>query len=313
MFNPVRIQLKLATPPDRVFQALTNTEALTAWFCEKAEITEQHYAFWGRFTPEAPDQAAGQHPLVTRTPGRELVYEWRLKGALTRVTIKLLAREGGTLLTLRQTATEVTGSYHLEDFWLLVLENLRRYLDGKPCEARVDFTDPMKGDIRHETLIDASPQRVFDVLLKPEELERWIATEATIEPKKGGTFEFGWGGPMGIKILDLVPNEKLTLGWPEDPAHGSGKRTQTVLSWTLEGSGGKTRLTFTHSGFDADEDVSGLMVGWRSFLNWVRSVAEYGADWQPPVVVLSPESIAYPASIHRAQSELDEELKASIE
>jgi uncharacterized protein YndB with AHSA1/START domain len=315
MFNPVRMQLKLSAPPERVFQALTDARALEAWFCEHAEVTKEHYAFWGRFTPEAPDREAGQHPIVSRLEGRELVYDWRLREASTKVTMKLLPQDGGTILTVRQIAEGVTGEkfYHLEDFWFLALENLRRYLDGKPSDARVDYTHPMRGDIHHETLIDASPERVFEVLLRPEELERWIATRATVEPKIGGTYDIGWGdSSAGVKIVDLVDNEKLSIALPEDPTYGNKNRKETIITWTLEGSEGKTRLTFVHSGFDADEDVSGLYTGWRSFLNWVRSVAEYGQAWQPPIVVLAPDSVAYPRSIHEAQPELVAELKASL-
>lgn len=313
MFHEVRLQIKLSHPPERVFAALTDARTLEAWFCEHAEISAEQYAFWGRFTPEAPDRDSGAHPLVTQASPRELVYDWRLKGAATRVTVKLLPRETGTLLTVRQTAadeTEVTGSYHLEDFWFLVLENLRRYLDGKPCDARVDYTQPMTGDIHHETEVDAPPERVFEVLLRPDELERWIATHATVEREIGGMYSFGWwDGDTGMKIVDLVENEKLSLSNPEDPQYGNANRSETVITWTLEGSGGKTRLTFTHSGFDADEDVSGLYTGWRSFVNWVRSLAEYGADWQPPIAALAPDAVAYPASIFHAQGEIADELK----
>lgn len=313
MFNVVRMQLKLAVPPARVFAALTDPSALEAWFCEHAAISAEAYNFWGRFTPEAPAEPAGHHPLLTYTPDRALSYEWRLRGALTTVHIQLAAHAGGTRLTLLQTATAVTAPYHLEDFWFLSLENLRRYLDGKTCEARIDFSRPMKGDIRHELLTEASPQQVFEAIVRPEQLEIWLATRATIEPEPGGTFELGWGEqPMGIKIIEIVPNEKIALSLPEDPVHGNPNRSATVVSWILEASGGKTRITFVHSGFAADEDVSGIYTGWLSFLNWLRSVAEYGIGWQPPLVVLSPHSIAYAGSIHRAQGEIDPELARTM-
>lgn len=313
MFDPVRMQIRLVATPERVFEALTNAQALEAWFCEYADITRQYYSFWGRFSPEAPNRETGQHPLIAQTFARELIYDWHLKGAETRVTIKLLPHDSSTLLLLWHSASETSDDhfYHLEDFWFLALENLRRYLDGKPSDARVDYTNAMRGDIHHETLVDAPPERVFEVLLRPEEVERWIATHATIEPVIGGKFDIGWGeSTQGVKILDLIPNEKLSMSVPEDPNYGNPNRAETIMTWTLEESGGKTRLTFTQSGFDSDEDVSHIYTGWRSFLNWVRSVAEYGAKWQPPLVVLSADSVAYPASIVRAQSEIVEELKA---
>lgn len=310
-FPPIRMQIKLNTPPERVFTALTEARALEAWFCEHADVNAQHYAFWGRFTPEAPDRDAGQHRLIALAANRELIYEWRLRGAVSTVTIKLLPRDDGTILTVRQTAAEVAGDYHLEDFWFLVLENLRRYLDGKPAEAKIDYTHPMKGDIRHELLSDAPPERVFETLLRPDELERWIATRATVEPEVGGEFDIGWGdASMGVKIVELLPNEKLSIRMPEDPTYGSKNRDATVITWTLEASGGKTRITFVHSGFEADEDVGGIYTGWMNFLNWLRSAAEYGAEWQPAIVVLAPDAVAYPKSIIQAQGDVEETLKS---
>jgi hypothetical protein len=82
------------------------------------------------------------------------------------------------------------------------------------------------------------------------------------------------------------------------------------MSWELEESGGKTRVIFTHSGFADDADVSGVYTGWRSFLNWVRSIAEYGADWQPPITVLKPDAIAYPKVMYAAQAQLVDSLRA---
>ena len=312
-FNPVRMQIKLNASLDKVFDALTDSTSLQAWFCEHAEITDKSYDFWGRFTPEAPDREAGRHPIATQVRGRELGYDWRLRGAVSRVTLKLLERADSTILTVRQTADDITGDYHLEDFWFLMLDNLRRYLDGKPSEARVDYTLPMKGDIRHETLIDATAERVFEVLLHPDELERWIATRATVEPVVGGKYDLGWGdSTQGVRIIELVPNEKLAISLPEDPTYGNPNRKETVITWTLEASGGKTRLTFVHSGFADDEDVSGIYVGWRTFLNAVRSVAEYGANWQPPLVVVAPDAFGYARSIVEAQGELVEELRDNL-
>jgi uncharacterized protein YndB with AHSA1/START domain len=304
------MQVKIQAEAARVFQAITTTTALETWFCEHADVnlSVQQYDFWGRFTPDAPDKAHGKHPIVDITDNRLLTYDWHVKSIDTRVTLKLLGRDGHTILTLRQTNTQ-SGSHQnagLEDFWFLSLENLRRYLDGKPSEARVDFTHPMKGDIQHSTEIDASPARVFEVLLRPDELERWIATKATVDPQVGGDFDWGWGMPPA-KIIELEPDKKLAVsadeGTPENPK-------TTVMTWTLEENAGKTRLTFVHSGFADDEDTSGIHAGWRNFMNWVRSIAEYGAAWQPPLVITPPDAIAYPRSILEAQDQILDDLKA---
>ena len=82
----------------------------------------------------------------------------------------------------------------------------------------------------------------------------------------------------------------------------------TIVTWEMKENNGKTWLTFTHSGFEADHDVSGLYTGWRNFVNWVRSVSEYGAAWYPPIAVLNP-GMGYPASMYSAQDQIVEELR----
>lgn len=311
-FSSIRMQIGLSADPDRVFTALTDATALRAWFSEQAEIdlSQNQYDFWGRFTPAAPDREGGKHAIVEQVPGKRLAYRWRVGGHDTRVTFQLHAQASGTLLTLRQVQDGEVGTEQgvAEDFWFLSLENLRRYLDGKPSEARIDFTDPMRGDFSHETEVDAPAHRVWEVLTNPDELNRWIATKAEVHLEKGGQHSLGW--KMGddefgaTKIIEIVPDEKLAL---EDPP--GMFPYPTVITWEMKENNGKTRLTFTQSGFDADQDVSGISKGWRMFVNWVRSVAEYGAAWQPPIVALAPDAIAYPASIYSAQDQIAEELR----
>jgi hypothetical protein len=99
-----------------------------------------------------------------------LAYDWRIEEKGTHATFRLHPQaDGKTILTL-QHANADDGVHHygaigLEDFWFLSLENLRRYLDGKPSDARVDYTQSMKGDITHILDVDADAATVFNVLL----------------------------------------------------------------------------------------------------------------------------------------------------
>jgi uncharacterized protein YndB with AHSA1/START domain len=313
MFSTTRIQIGLNTDPERVFHALTDAAALQAWFSEHAEVdvSNKQYDFWGKFTPKAPDRNAGKHTIIEYEAGKVLAYQWKVGGDGTRVTFRLYPHANGTILTLRHAPdgeqAEEPGGF--EDFWFLTLENLRRYLDGKPSEARVDYTNPMRGTIQHETEIDAPVARVYEILTNPDEVNRWIATKASFKLEKDGYYNLGWmyeGQDMApSKILEIEPNHKIVLGLEPDPM----TQKATVITWEMRENNGKTWLTFTHSGFDADQDVSGLYSGWRNFVNWARSVAEYGAAWQPPISVLNADSIGYPASMYAAQDQLVAELR----
>lgn len=302
MSEPLQIQIKLSASPERIFRALT--DELPDWFAEYADVSlaDRRYDFWGRFTPDMPDRDAGRHPLSESRPAQSLTYDWTVRSEQTTVRFDLSLRDGQTTLVLRQNAragSHGIGDYTFEDFWFLSLENLRRHLDGKR-PVRCDFsTLPMTGDVHHTVEIDAPRSVVFEALIEPEQLNRWIASNAVIEPRVGGAFEIGWGAGVGpLKILELMPNEKLAYSWagePEQPA--------TVVTWTLEGSEGKTRLTLVHSGFAPDTPTGGIQAGWLNFSSWVKSVAEYGPSWQPAIKLITPDMKAYyPVSVGAAQS-----------
>lgn len=292
MSDPLQMQIALKSTPDAILRAWT--DHLSAWFAEYADISlaDKRYDFWGRYTPETPDRESGDHPLLAHEEGKGLTFRWHLAKEDRTVQISVQPRDDEQVL-----AIQVTPSAY-EDFWFLSLENLRRHLDGK-APVRCDYSQSMLGDIHHTIEIDAPRETVYDTLIKPEQLNRWIASHATVEPQVGGTYDWGWGGTgtMPMKILEIVPNERLKLSGVENGV-------ENILTWTLAESNGKTRLTLVHSGFAPDKD-SGLTTGWLNFMSWVKSISEYGDDWQPAIVRIAPEMTSYyAASIGKGQAVL---------
>jgi len=166
--------------------------------------------------------------------------------------------------------------------------------------VRLDYAADMRGDIQHSVVIDAEPEAVFRALIEPEQINRWIASNAVVEPRVGGHYDLGWG--MGPElIVDLVHNERLVLTDEESP----DGPPPTVKTWTLASSGGRTTLTLVHSGFAPDTDNSGLYKGWLSYMSWLKSMVEPGPSWRPPLRPLTPELASfYPASIAAHQADL---------
>ena len=272
-----------------------------AWFAEFADIRldEHSFDYWGRFTPGCPTREQGYHQLTAVEPGHHLRWTWDVPGHSTEVAVMLAPRDDGTLVVVRHavpTDHEIAAP-NFEDFWLLSLENLRRHLDRRSDVVRCDFSAIRGGDISHSVLIDGSRDEVFGALIRPDQLERWIASRAIVEPKVGGRYELGWeqGGP--VKILELVTDERLATVWPEE--------TETVVTWTLEELDGKTRLTLVHSGFAPDQPTGGLDAGWLNFMSWIKSLVEYGPAWRPPLIAVPEHMLSYYAgSIGAAQHEI---------
>lgn len=297
-----RLQVTIAADPASVYNALTSAEALETWFAEHAEVDlpARRYDFWGRYTPETPDREQGRHEIIVAEQDSRLRFAWPLEGATTEVEYRLHPRDGATvatILTVTHTGCgrDTSAPCAPEDFWFLVLENLRRHVEGRVVHSRFDFhTLNSQEDIRHEIEIDAPAEVVFSKLVEPAELNRWIAYNAAVEPQVGGTFDLGWGEGFTSKILEIEPPNKLVYGW-------AGSQTVT---WTLEGSGGKTHLLIVHSGFDPGT-VPGERLGWLSFITWIGSMSEVGPSWQSPLSLVNKEyPMFYSRSLNDRQGEL---------
>ena len=306
----VQMQIWIRAGTTAVYDALTDASALRSWLAESAEVDlpSARFSFWGRFTPHHPDRVQAHIRLLETKPGRLLRFAWTIGRNPTRVTFRLLQRGDHTVLSLIHERGERAHPerFAYEDFWFIKLENLRRFLDGKACEARVDFTQPFTGDVRHTLDSTASPGRIYAVLTQPRWVERWIASSARIDLQPGGEYDLGWG-VEGMRALELEEGRRFGISWQE------ADETTTVASWLLQPrENGQTRISFQHSGFADDHANDGIWLGWLNYLNWIRSVAEYGQAWQPPAIPLDdhPYAHIYPRSLREMsakllQSELD--------
>lgn len=77
--------------------------------------------------------------------------------------------------------------------------------------------------------------------------------------------------------MEIEPNRKLSYSWHygDDP--------ETVVTWTLEGSEGGTRLTLVHSGFAPDRSADDYTTGWFKFVNDLKSMIEIGLSWKKAI------------------------------
>jgi len=276
MAHEIELEIKLPTASEEVFKALTDPARLKTWFVDEADVDLEsgRYSFWGRYIPNAPEEP--RQKLLSFTPGKGLEYDWTLDAGPSRVRMEMENEEDGSLLRIRQNSPDIReGDPSIYDFWSLSAENLRRHLDdGKP-PVLCDFSTRPRSEVRYSVDIDAGRQDVYQALIEPEQLNRYIAAKAEVEPREGGVYNFGWKGGGPIKILDLEPRRKLAYSWNYHDG-------DTVVQWELEDSGGGTRLTVVHSGFASDLDLEGYRCGWLNFMNLIKSMCETGPSWKAP-------------------------------
>ncbi len=72
--------------------------------------------------------------------------------------------------------------------------------------------------------------------------------------------------------MAIESDKKLVYCWvfPNTP--------DTVVTWTLEGSGGSTHLSLVHSGFEDKRHMEDYQIGWLKYLGQFKSLSEIGGN-----------------------------------
>ncbi len=274
------LRVRIRKPAAAVFAAMTDSAQLTKWFAEHAlfDAGKKEFRFWGRYTPETPSEADSACPISRLEEAKLLEFKWNLRGATTTATLELEQSENGTLVTMVHSdiPSRPDTHYSLTDFWYGALENLRGWVERQATGLFADYSRIPKSKVELAAEIDAAPEQVFDALMNPSKVDRVFMGKSEIEPREGGKYTYGWPEDGPLKILELKPNEKLTLEW-----HYKDEE-RTVLTWELKGSGGRTHLTLVHSGFAADRDMGDYNAGWISFLGMIKGMIETGDAWKAP-------------------------------
>jgi uncharacterized protein YndB with AHSA1/START domain len=224
------------------------------------------YEFWGRYTPDG----AEPHQRVLHVDERTIRFAWTVDGVETTAQFELAEDEDGTLVTLSQSdlpsfqdvlADTAGARGALQTFWSLAIANLADYLSGRELTPKCDFTS---AELHASVVIDAAPDKVFDSMIQPEQFRKWFGANVDIEPYVGGRFAMGGFelDPGGAKFVEFEPGRKATLRFADNE----------TTSWELEGSDGKTRLTFVHSGFDPTNPP---YPGWAGWLGGIAGLRRY--------------------------------------
>lgn len=280
----------VAASAERIFTALTSREELEQWFAEHSRVEPRvggEFRFWGRHTIGAPAERDAHGEITVFEPGSRLAFNWTVLGVPSMVTFTLTPQE-----SKQGSSTEVAVRHELraaldqprpkqliEDWWRFAVGNLMLHTTGKGDVLRPDFADPTP-EIRLSMTVDAPPDAVFRALTEPDALREWMgAPDPVVELRVGGRYELGWkyevggeevaGGPM--KVLDVVPNERLVVNWPD--WRGDASVPEQSVTWLLEPEGEGTRVTLVHAGFTRAVDFSDYPFGWGHFMSEMAKVA----------------------------------------
>lgn len=149
----------------------------------------------------------------------------------------------------------------------------------------------------HRVEIRASIEDVFRALTEAEEVVRWFAPEAEIEPREGGWYRYSWGEGMeaASRIAVWEPPRRLRL---ESFGAGEGKlELPLVEEYVLESDGERTVLRMVQSGIptsaDWDDFYEDTGRGWRMFFAGLRHYLErHAGRARQTILFMHPVGIA---------------------
>ncbi|MEC3953990.1 SRPBCC domain-containing protein [Nocardia sp. CDC153] len=126
------------------------------------------------------------------------------------------------------------------------------------------------------------PEKVWRALTTPELMGQWMMQPIGFEPVVGNEFEMktqampgqNFSGEIRGKVLEVIAPELLSITWNDAQAD---RESGWVISWALRPEGNGTRILFSHSGFDPEDQVmqrarSIMGNGWQAMLGKLDAV-----------------------------------------
>jgi uncharacterized protein YndB with AHSA1/START domain len=130
--------------------------------------------------------------------------------------------------------------------------------------------------VRKAVQLEASADRVFQLLTDPDHVERWFADVATIEPWVGGAVEFAFynrNGTLSVfggRVTAIRPPVEFTFTWH----HDSWQFPPLEVEFRIEPAAGGARLRLTHRGFTGQPTERDIHdEGWDHYLRRLTAVA----------------------------------------
>jgi uncharacterized protein YndB with AHSA1/START domain len=116
-------------------------------------------------------------------------------------------------------------------------------------ETRATRTDEATPWVERETMIEASPEEVWEALTDEDRLEEWLGPEVELDPFEGGGIAVrdGDGERTGI-VETLEENERFAFTWSR-PGEG-----ESFVEFTIEALPGGSRVTVVETPTSAASD-----------------------------------------------------------
>ena len=129
-------------------------------------------------------------------------------------------------------------------------------------------------DIMHTLKIQVSPDRVYQALTAADGIRHWWTRDAVLDPKVGGTGEFGFYQRRFVaKVRVEALEEPSLVTWTVTNSAWPGNR----IEFEVRPEDKHTRLSFAHRGFaEADRGYASATTRWGFYLFSLKRYLETG-------------------------------------
>jgi uncharacterized protein YndB with AHSA1/START domain len=132
-------------------------------------------------------------------------------------------------------------------------------------EAPVERADEKARWVERETLIEASPEEVWEALTEEDRLEEWLAPEVDLDPVEGGEIAVRDGdGERAGTVETIEERERFAFTWSR-PGEG-----ESFVEFTIEALPGGTRVTVVETPIGS---TAMAFAGWGARLARLRHIS----------------------------------------
>lgn len=128
--------------------------------------------------------------------------------------------------------------------------------------------------IRHLFHIQKPIEHVFQAISTSNQLSQWYTRTESFNAKKGETFKMHFGEmSFEFQVQEIISNKRVTWKCVEADIPLEGH----IMTYELDENDGKTRVRFSHEGFEAADDfMANLNFSSAKYLESLRQYCQTG-------------------------------------
>ena len=129
-------------------------------------------------------------------------------------------------------------------------------------------------------MFNAPATKVWSAITDPEQISKWFVPFSGFKAAPGTEFTFmgvtshGTGKKHLCRVVEVVPNEKLSYSWRYD-----GHPGDSLVTWELLPENGGTKVRITHAGLETFPAMPAFArenyeKGWTHFIGTLQALVE---------------------------------------